>query len=66
MHHVAAVHDGKVFSSYVVNGAVQDGEAEVELSPQGCRAIVEIGVRINMVYYFKGADSLRRVSRGAH
>jgi len=61
-YHVAAVYDGKVFSSYV-NG-VQDGKAEVELSPQGVGRS-SMGVRINLVYYFKGAIHSARFTRRA-
>ena len=61
-YHVAAVYDGKVFSNYV-NG-VQDGAAEIELSPQrpGRSAI---GVRITLVDYFKGAIHSARFTRRA-
>ena len=61
-YHVAAVYDGKVFSNYV-NGA-QDGKAEVELSPQAAGRSA-IGVRINLVYYFKGAIHSARFTRRA-
>lgn len=61
-YHVAAVYDGKVFSNYV-NG-VQDGAAEIELSPQG-RGRSSIGVRINLVHYFKGAIHSARFTRRA-
>lgn len=61
-YHVAAVYDGKVFSNYV-NG-VQDGSAEVELTPQGSGRS-SIGVRINLVDYFKGAIHSARFTRRA-
>ena len=61
-YHVAAVYDGKVFSNYV-NG-VQDGAAEIELSPQG-PGRSSIGVRINLVDYFKGAIHSARFTRRA-
>ena len=61
-YHVAAVYDGKVFSNYV-NG-VQNGQAEVELAPQGAGRSA-IGVRINLVYYFKGAVHSARFTRRA-
>jgi len=61
-YHVAAVYDGKVFTNYV-NG-VKDGEAEVALSPQG-PGRSSIGVRINQVYYFKGAIRSARFTRRA-
>jgi hypothetical protein len=56
------VYDGKTFRNYV-NG-VQDGSAEVELSPQG-PGRTSVGVRINLVYYFKGAVHSARFSRRA-
>lgn len=61
-YHVAAVYDGKVFSNYI-NG-VQDGAAEVALPPQGAGRS-SIGVRINEVYYFKGAIHSARFTRRA-
>jgi hypothetical protein len=61
-YHVAAVYDGKTFRNYV-NG-VQDGSAEVELSPQG-PGRTSVGGRINLVYYFKGAVHSARFSRRA-
>lgn len=61
-YHVAAVYDGKVFTNYV-NGA-KDGEAEVALSPQG-PGRSSMGVRINHVYYFKGAIHSARFTRRA-
>jgi concanavalin A-like lectin/glucanase superfamily protein len=61
-YHVAAVYDGKTFSNYV-NG-VQDGTAEVALSPQRSGRS-SIGVRINLVDYFKGAIHSARFTRRA-
>jgi hypothetical protein len=61
-YHVAAVYDGKTFSNYV-NG-VQDGAAEVALSPQR-PGRSSIGVRINLVDYFKGAIHSARFTRRA-
>ena len=61
-YHVAAVYDGKRFSNYV-NG-VEDGAAEVALSPQG-PGRTAVGVRINRVYYFKGAVHSARFTRRA-
>jgi Concanavalin A-like lectin/glucanases superfamily len=61
-YHVAAVYDGKVFTNYV-NG-VKDAEAEVALSPQG-PGRSSMGVRINQVYYFKGAIHSARFTRRA-
>jgi hypothetical protein len=59
-YHVAAVYDGKVFSNYV--DGVKDGSAEVELAPQAAGRSA-IGVRINLVYYFKGAIHSARFTR---
>lgn len=51
-HHVAMVYDGKEFRSYV-NG-VLEGKAPLQFSPQG-PGRSSVGVRINRMYYFKGA-----------
>ena len=51
-HHVAMVYDGKEFRSYV-NG-VLEGKAPLAFSPQG-PGHSSVGVRINRMYYFKGA-----------
>jgi len=61
-YHVAAVYDGREFRNYV-NG-VQEGAAAIHLAPQrpGRSAI---GVRINLVDYFKGAIHLARFTRHA-
>jgi len=61
-YHVAAVYDGKIFSNYV-NG-VQDGKAEVDLAPQAAGRSA-MGVRMNLVYYFKGAIHAARFTRRA-
>ena len=61
-YHVAAVYDGKAFTNYV-NG-VQDGTIEVNLSPQGAGRSA-MGVRINQVFYFKGAIHSARFTRRA-
>lgn len=61
-YHVAAVYDGKMFSNYV-NG-VQEGAAEIELAPQG-PGRSSIGVRINLIDYFKGAIHSARFTRTA-
>ena len=61
-YHVAAVYDGTVFSNYV-NG-VRDGAADVRLLPQG-PGRTSIGVRINLVDYFKGAIHSSRFTRRA-
>ena len=61
-YHVAAVYDGREFRSYI-NG-VQDGGAELKLGPQG-PGRTSVGVRINEVYYFKGAVRQARFTRRA-
>ena len=61
-YHVAAVYDGKVFSNYV--DGVRQGAAEVQLSPQQ-PGRSSIGVRINLVDYFKGAIHSARFTRRA-
>jgi hypothetical protein len=61
-HHVAAVYDGKEFRSYV--DGVLDGAAQIELAPQG-PGRTAIGVRMNKLYYFKGAVRLARFTRRA-
>lgn len=61
-YHVAAVYDGTVFSNYV--DGVRQGAAEVQLSPQG-PGRSSIGVRVNLVNYFKGAIHWARFTRRA-
>jgi arylsulfatase A-like enzyme len=61
-YHVASVYDGKEFSNYV-NG-VKEGSAELRLAPHG-PGHASIGVRINKVFYFKGAVHLARFTRKA-
>jgi hypothetical protein len=61
-YHVAAVYDGKTFSNYV-NG-VKEGSAELHLAPQGA-GHASVGVRINKVFYFKGAVHLARFTHRA-
>ncbi len=61
-YHVAAVYDGREFRSYI-NGE-QDGRAELKLAPQG-PGRTSVGVRINKVYYFKGAVRQARFTRRA-
>lgn len=56
-YHVAAVYDGKEFRSYV-NG-VLDGSREIQFAPQGAGRTV-VGMRVNRVYYFKGAVRMAR------
>jgi hypothetical protein len=61
-HHVAMVYDGREFRHYV-DGTLQ-GAAEVQLAPQG-QGRTSIGVRINLVDYFKGAIRQARMTRRA-
>ncbi len=61
-YHVAAVYDGREFRSYV-NGE-QDGAAAVDLKPQA-PGRTSVGVRINKLYYFKGAVRQARFTRRA-
>lgn len=61
-YHVAAVYDGSEFRSYV-NG-VQDVAAQVQLMPQG-PGRTSVGVRMNKVFYFKGAVRTARFTRRA-
>jgi hypothetical protein len=60
--HVAAVYDGKEFRSYV--DGVPDGAAAIQLAPQGAGR-TSIGVRMNQLFYFKGAVRMARFSRRA-
>jgi hypothetical protein len=61
-YHVAAVYDGREFRNYV--DGKQEGAAEIHFAPQrpGRSAI---GVRINLVDYFKGAIHVARFTRRA-
>ncbi len=61
-HHVASVYDGKEFRNYV-NGK-QEGAAQINLAPHG-PGHTSIGVRINKVFYFKGAVHLARFTQRA-
>ena len=61
-YHVSSVYDGNTLTSYV-NG-VKDSEATVALSPPG-PGRSSMGVRINQVYYFRGAIHLARFTRRA-
>ncbi len=51
-YHVAMVYDGKELKSYV-NGALE-GSGPLQFAPQGA-GHSSVGVRINRMYYFKGA-----------
>jgi len=61
-YHVASVYDGREFRNYV-NG-VQEGSAQLQLAPHG-PGHTSVGVRINKVFYFKGAVHLARFTRKA-
>jgi hypothetical protein len=61
-HAVAAVYDGKQFRNYV-DGQLE-GSAEVKLATQGAGRS-SIGVRINLVDYFKGAILETRFTKRA-
>lgn len=61
-HHVAAVYDGREFRSYV-NG-VLDSAAEIQLAPQS-DGRAAVGMRMNKVYFFKGAVRTARFTRRA-
>jgi putative heme-binding domain-containing protein len=61
-YHVASVYDGREFRNYV--DGVKEGSAEIQLAPHG-PGRASVGVRINKVFYFKGAVSLARFTRRA-
>jgi len=61
-YHVAAVYDGHTFRSYI--DGVEDGSAEIQLAPQG-DGRTSVGVRINRLFYFKGAVRMARFTRRA-
>jgi len=61
-YHVASVYDGKEFRNYV--DGVREGAGEVSLEPHG-PGHTSVGVRINKVFYFKGAVHLARFTRRA-
>ena len=61
-YHVATVYDGKELRNYV--DGVQEGAAQVHLAPHG-PGRSSVGVRINKVFYFKGAVHLARFTRKA-
>jgi putative heme-binding domain-containing protein len=61
-YHVASVYDGREFSNYV-NG-VRQGGGEAQLAPHG-PGHSSVGMRINKVFYFKGAVRLARFTRRA-
>jgi hypothetical protein len=61
-YHVAAVYDGREFRSYI--DGVADGAAEIQLAAQGAGRS-SVGVRINKIFYFKGAVRTARFTRRA-
>src|SRR5712692_718629 len=61
-YHVASVYDGKEFRNYV--DGIQEGSAQLYLAPHG-PGHTSVGVRINKVFYFKGAVHLARFTRRA-
>ncbi len=61
-YHVASVYDGREFRNYV--DGVQEGSAQLPLAPHG-PGHTSVGVRINKVFYFKGAVHLARFTRRA-
>ncbi len=61
-YHIAAVYDGTEFRSYV--DGVEEGAARIHLAPQSAGRTA-IGMRLNKVYYFKGAIHLARFTRRA-
>jgi len=58
-YRVTAVYDGKTLRNYV-DGELQ-GEGSLDLKPQG-HGHSSIGVRINKVYWFKGAVLMARMT----
>jgi hypothetical protein len=61
-YHVASVYNGKEFSNYV--DGTREGAADVYLAPHQ-PGHSSVGVRINKVFYFKGAVHLARFTRRA-
>lgn len=61
-YHVASVYDGKQFSNYV--DGIREGATDVHFAPHG-PGRASVGVRINKVFYFKGAVHLARFTRKA-
>ena len=59
-YHVAMVYDGREFRNYV-NG-VRENAGEVKFAPQK-QGRSSVGVRINLVDYFKGAVAVSRMTR---
>ncbi len=61
-YHVATVYDGSELRNYV--DGVQEGAGPLQLAPHG-PGHSSVGVRINRVFYFKGAVQLARFTRRA-
>ena len=61
-YHIAQTYDGTVYRAYV-NGELQES-AEIALLPQSSGR-TSIGVRINLVDYFKGAVRQARFTERA-
>jgi hypothetical protein len=61
-YRVAAVYDGKTFSNYV--DGVQQNTVSAHLPVEG-PGHTSVGVRINKLYYFKGAVRMARFTRRA-
>lgn len=61
-YHVAAVYDGKEFRNYV--DGVREGAAGIQLAAQG-PGRTSVGMRLNRVYFFKGAVLKARFTRRA-
>lgn len=61
-YHVASVYDGKEFRNYV--DGVLEGAAQLQLAPHG-PGHASVGVRINRVFYFRGAVHVARFTRRA-
>jgi hypothetical protein len=59
-YHVASVYDGREFRNYVNH--VLDGAFEMPFQAQGSGR-TSIGVRINLVNYFKGAIHVARFTK---
>lgn len=61
-YHVASVYDGKQFRNYV--DGVEEGAAEIQFAPHR-PGRSSVGVRINKVFFFKGAVRQARFTRRA-
>ena len=61
-YHVASVYDGEAFTNYV--DGIREGAADIRFAPHG-PGHASVGVRINKVFYFKGAVHLARFTRKA-